>query len=114
MIIMSLIDKPLDQLSEADFQELIDNQVPESKTLDYKVDLKFGQSEKKEFLADVSSFANTAGGYLLIGIQEEGGIPTALPGIDLENPDAEKLKLINLIRDCTEPRIPGITITSVP
>ncbi len=110
---MSLTNKPLDQLTEADFQELITNKVPESKTLDYKVDLKFGDRDKREFLADVSSFANTAGGYLLIGIKEEGGIPTALPGIELENPDAEKLKLISLIRDCTEPRIPGITITSV-
>lgn len=111
---MSLTNKPFDQLVEADFQELIDNKVPESKTLDYKVDLKFGDRDKREFLADVSSFANTAGGYLLIGIKEEGGIPTALPGIELDNPDAEKLRLISLIRDCTEPRIPGIAITSVP
>uniref|UniRef100_C6E2D2 Putative transcriptional regulator n=1 Tax=Geobacter sp. (strain M21) TaxID=443144 RepID=C6E2D2_GEOSM len=108
------LNKPLDQLTEADFQELIANKVPESKTLDYKVDLKFGDRDKREFLADVSSFANTAGGHLLIGIKEEGGIPTALPGIDLDNPDTEKLKLINLIRDCTQPRIPGVAITSVP
>jgi len=110
---MSLTDKQIDQLSEADFQELIENQVPESKTLDYKVDLKFADRDKREFLADVSSFANTAGGYLLIGIKEEGGVPTALPGLELDNPDAEKLKLINLIRDCTEPRIPGMSITPV-
>lgn len=110
---MSLTNKLFDQLEEADFLELIENKVPESKTLDYKVDLKFGDRDKREFLADVSSFANTAGGYLLIGIKEEGGIPTALPGVELDNPDAEKLKLINLIRDCTKPRIPGIAITTV-
>jgi len=111
---MSLIDKPFDQLSEADFQELIENQVPESKTLDYKVELKFADRDKREFLADVSSFANTAGGYLLIGIKEEGGVPTALPGMELEDPDATKLKLISLLRDSTEPRIPGISIVTVP
>ena len=94
---MSLTNKQFDQLTEADFQELIANKVPESKTLDYKVDLKFGDRDKREFLADVSSFANTAGGYLLIGIKEEGGIPTGLPGIEFENPDAEKLKLINVM-----------------
>lgn len=110
---MSLTDKPFDKLSEADFQELIDNKVPESKTLDYKVELKFTDRDKREFLADVSSFANTAGGYLLIGIKEEGGVPTGLPGLEFDNPDAEKLKLISLIRDCTEPRIPGISITPV-
>ena len=78
---MSLANKPLDQLTEADFLELIANKVPESKTLDYKVDLKFGDRDKREFLADVTSFANTTGGYLLIGIKEESGIPTALTGI---------------------------------
>ncbi|MHB8057426.1 MAG: AlbA family DNA-binding domain-containing protein [Desulfuromonadaceae bacterium] len=111
---MSLTNKPFDQLIEADFLELIENKVPESKTLDYKVDLKFGDRDKREFLADIASFANTAGGYLLIGIKEEGGIPTSLPGIELDNPDAEKLKLISLIRDCSEPRIPGVTVNSVP
>ena len=111
---MSLTNKPFDQLIEADFLELIENKVPEGKTLDYKVDLKFGDRDKREFLADIASFANTAGGHLLIGIKEEGGIPTALPGVELDNPDAEKLKLISLIRDCTEPRIPGVTVNSVP
>lgn len=111
---MSLTNKPFDQLVDADFLELIENKVPESKILDYKVDLKFGDSDKREFLADIASFANTAGGHLLIGIKEEGGVPTAIPGMELDNPDDFKLKLINLIRDCTEPRIPGVTITSVP
>jgi len=110
---MSLTNKPFEQLTEADFLELIENKVPESKVLDYKVDLKFGDRDKREFLSDISSFANTAGGHLLIGIKEESGIPTALPGVELDNPDTEKLKLINLIRDCTEPRIPGVSISAV-
>lgn len=111
---MSLTNKRFDQLTEADFLELLENKVPESKVLDYKVDLKFGERDKREFLADIASFANTAGGHLLIGINEEGGVPTAMPGMELDNPDDFKLKLINLIRDCTEPRIPGITIITVP
>ncbi|KAF0220739.1 MAG: transcriptional [Geobacteraceae bacterium] len=50
---MALTNKPLDQLNEADFLGLIENKVPESKTLDYKVDLKFGDRDKREFLADI-------------------------------------------------------------
>ena len=34
--------------------------------------------EKEEFLADVSSFANTMGGDLIYGIEEENGIPKVL------------------------------------
>lgn len=111
---MALNDKPLNLLTESDFQELISIKTPESKALDYKVDLKFGDRDKREFFADISSLANTSGGYLLIGIKEEGGLPTSLPVIELDNPDAKKLKLISLIRDCTEPRAPRVSIISIP
>lgn len=55
-------------------QELIDNKVPEGKTIDYKRD-KIGSkdSEKKEFLQDVSSFANAEGGKIIIGMDEGEG-----------------------------------------
>jgi hypothetical protein len=43
---------------------------------DYKRDI-YGNSEndKREFLADVSSFANTIGGDIVIGIDEASGLP---------------------------------------
>jgi len=33
--------------------------------------------------------------------------------MDIDNPDAEMLKRINLIRDCIEPRIPGVSVISI-
>ena len=36
---------------------------------------------KKELLKDVSSFANTEGGDLLIGIDEDAGVPTNIVGL---------------------------------
>ena len=60
---MALTHKPLDQITADDLQALIDAQAPEKRTLDYKATLPGNaDADKKEFLADVSSFANAAGG----------------------------------------------------
>lgn len=112
---MPLFRHPLTALSEADLQALIENRVPESRTLDYKRDA-VGRSDgdKKEFLADVSSFANTAGGHLVFGMDETGGLPTALPGLAGLDADAEIRRLDELIRDGLEPTILGIELRAVP
>src|SRR5258708_19183857 len=111
---MSLENKSLDTLTEQDFQDLIENQVTEGKAYDYKVAL-LGNSDgdKKEFLADVSSFANTVGGHLVFGIDEAAGVATAIPGLPSLNPDNEKLRLEEIIRNGIEPRIAGIDIKEV-
>ena len=54
-----MILKDLAAITELDLKSLIENSVLEQKTLDYKKMLPGNSdSEKKEFLADVSSFAN--------------------------------------------------------
>ena len=66
-------------MEEADLQRLIDDGVPEGREIDYKLELAVAtDQEKKEFLADVSSFANTVGGVLYIGIKEESLLPMEL------------------------------------
>lgn len=105
------IEKSINNITEDDLQLLITNSVPESKKLDYKKELISNTREdKKEFLADVSSFANALGGYIIFGIEEEGGIAKRLEGLSIVDCDAEILRLDNLIRDGIEPRIFGITI----
>ena len=61
----------------------------------------------------VSAFANTAGGDLLLGVEAVEGVATALPGLDLDNPDGETLRLENMIRDGLEPRLPRVDIRAV-
>ena len=69
---------------------------PEGKTLEFKQDL----SSSKNILKTLTAFANTAGGILLIGI-EDGS--KAVLGV--EHPlDAEE-RLSNLIADSIEPRL---------
>jgi len=111
---MPLKDKPLDLIEESDLQALKETGVFERKYLEYKRCLP-GDSddEKREFLADVSSFANAAGGDLIYGIREEDGAAVELCGLGAISPDQEILRLENLVRDGIEPRIPGVSISRV-
>jgi hypothetical protein len=101
-----MIPKPLTAIDAADIDALLANQVPERRTIDYKQALPGGSdSEKKEFLADVSSMANTSGGDLLYGVAEAAGVPTAVPGIQTANVDAEIARLNSIILAGLAPRV---------
>lgn len=61
-----MISKGIEQITEEDLQNLIGNSVSERKTIEYKQTLPGNSdSDKKEFLADVSSFANASSGDLI-------------------------------------------------
>lgn len=108
-----MINKPIDQIIEKDLQFLIDNAVSERKTIEYKQVLQVSSdSERKEFLADVSSFANASGGDLIFGISTEEEIPKALLGIDITAPEITRLD--SMIRDGIEPRLPSVIIQPIP
>lgn len=54
-----MINKVFEQIDKQDIEDLLTNAQPESRTLDYKEKLSSEQDEeKREFLADISSFAN--------------------------------------------------------
>ena len=106
------LEKPLDNIKEEDLKELIENHVIEKKDLDYKLSLPSSRDgDKKEFLADIVSFANTSGGDIIYGIAQDNatGYPIELSGIDLPNKDQEILRLESIIREGMEPRIPSVT-----
>ncbi|MDF0590444.1 ATP-binding protein [Methanotrichaceae archaeon Mx] len=111
---MTLEDKPLDLLEESDIRALLDDEVPESKVIDYKKLLP-GPSdlEKREFLRDVSSFANASGGHLIYGIDEENGIPVRICGLVDIDPDREILRLESMVQTGIAPRIPGVSMRAV-
>jgi hypothetical protein len=110
------LEKPLDNIKEEDLKELIENHVIEKKDLDYKLSLPSSRDgDKKEFLADIVSFANTSGGDIIYGIAQDNstGYPNELSGIDLPNKDQEILRLESIIRDGIEPRMPPVAIQPV-
>jgi hypothetical protein len=101
-----VIPKPIDEITEADLNDLITAGVAERKTLDYKQQLpEFNDAGKREMLADVSSFTNTAGGDLVFGMTENAGVPTGIPGVQIGDVDQEILRIDSIIRDGLSPRI---------
>jgi len=112
---MSLAGKRLDALTPNDLQALIDDVVSESsREIEFKESVGKDDDAKREFLADVSSFANASGGDLLIGVRAENGVATSFVGIEATKVDSEILRLENLMRDGLDPRIPGVRTQEIP
>lgn len=106
-----MIQKPIEKIDKNDLLSLISNKILEKKTLDYKE--KFSgnsDSDKREFLKDISSFANASGGDIIYGIKEENGVPIELIGIPNEEIDSKIRWIEDLVRQGVQPRIPGLKI----
>ncbi len=109
-----MINKPFDAIDKSDIDNLVAERIAEKRTIEYKKSLPESTDPlKREFLADVSSFANAAGGDILYGIVEERDIagkgtgrPQSTPGLASINTNDVILRLENIIRDGIEPRIP--------
>lgn len=101
-----MINKHFDKIDLSDLEQLRSNAVLEGKTIEYKKLLPTNSdADRKQFLADISSFSNTSGGDLIFGISEESGSPKSIDGVEIENVDEEIRKYENIIRDGIEPRI---------
>jgi len=104
--------KSFDEVGPEDIRSLIDNEIQEGHVLEYKERLpEKGKQNALEFLADVSSFANAGGGYLIYGIaekREQGhttGCPVLAP-LPVEDVDRSIRRLEDLMRNGIRPRIP--------
>jgi hypothetical protein len=117
-----MIPKPLDEVQKSDIDALVAGRAAERRTLEYK-ELLPGTSdeEKREFLYDASSFANAAGGDLIIGVRDQrdsNGKPTGIPesanGLPGNlNISAEVSRLESILQSGIAPRIPGVRFREV-
>jgi hypothetical protein len=111
---MLINGKQFSELEEVDLRFLLEDKVAEGKHIEYKKLLPSNSDrDKKEFLADVSSFLNSAGGYIFYGISESNGLPVELAGLDDIDPDAQILRFENLLRDAIAPRPSGVSIRAM-
>src|SRR5260370_17938535 len=96
----------------ADLQRLIDDEIQESLTLDYKASPSLAKDSRSrdELCKDVSAFANSAGGQIIYGIEEKDRKPTKIDaGSDLTREWIEQV-----IDSNVQPRIEGLVITPIP
>jgi predicted HTH transcriptional regulator len=99
---MSIFTKPISQLVTADLQELLDERAVENVRLEFKREVP----NKDESLKKLSSFANTFGGFMVIGASARStdGRIESLPGVDAEAGYKQKI-----IQWCFDGATPSLT-----
>jgi hypothetical protein len=111
---MALSHISLATLTEAHLSNLISGAAAESLVVEYKRETYGGSDDqRKEFLADISSFANASGGDLIIGMAAAKGVPTAFHPF-VGDDDAERLRLEQIARDGLSPRIANLQTRAIP
>src|SRR5258707_6977707 len=106
----------IDEVEDKHIVALVSEKVAERKVLEYKENRPDGtDGSKKEFLADVCSFANSSGGDVIFGIKDQRdaggratGVPEAIVGLTGVNVGAGRERLEAIIRDGIKPRIPSV------
>jgi Putative DNA-binding domain len=98
--------------TKEDLQRLVDEEIQESLTLDYKASPSLARDDKSrdELCKDVSAFANSGGGQIIYGIVEKNRKPVKVDdGSDLSREWIEQV-----IDSRVQPRLDGLVITPVP
>lgn len=118
---MYLFGKRVDEIVANDIVRLVESKVQETRSLDYKLELKLSQDkDRKEFLYDITSLANTDGGCLIYGIEESKdekgqntGSPLAVKGITIDNYDKLVQQIEDIIKGNTDPPVSNIYVKEV-
>jgi hypothetical protein len=111
---MALLHIPLNQITEDHLNRLIENRAIETRDIEYKSETYDGSDDAiAEWLADISSFANTTGGDLVIGMESDAGVAKNIRPLTI-NTDKEKQRLESLAQDCIQPRLANLQIHVVP
>ena len=104
---------PLDKIDERLLRAMLDADIQESRTLDYKSQLNVKtRDEIVEFARDVAAFANTQGGHLVFGVDDTLA-PAVLVGVEIKNVDHRIIDLTNIARDRIAPKIFDLEMRAV-
>lgn len=103
---MNIFTAPIGNITYEDIERFCDKQIEEGVNIEYK-----GQfPHNKNIAKKISSFANTHGGILILGVEEADRKPiTPISGLDYEEGYEEKITSICL-RNINPPAIPQLRI----
>lgn len=103
------------EINESSLQDLISNQVLEDIELEYKnYDYPEGQfkdqKNKNDLMIGIAAFANTNGGYMILGIKENNNVPIELEGVGFSSEQFGEWEksFENIILALIKPKIHGI------
>ena len=101
---MSIFSKKFEAISKEDLELLVTQAERENIHLDYKQAINHTTSGKSELIKHVTGMANTEGGYIIFGIEEDkkDGIPIKLDGIA---PSVGNQKVDEWIENVVNPHI---------
>lgn len=105
--------KPTRDITSDDLRRLVSEHVAEDRHLDYK-EQPYDQRNPNalyELLKDVTAFANADGGYIIIGISEDGE-GQAADFVNVENDEAIRRSMIDRCLTHIEPRPRGLDIAA--
>ncbi|MEW6628968.1 MAG: ATP-binding protein [Pseudomonadota bacterium] len=111
-----MIERPLEHITLADIEALVTYRRSEGATLDFKAAFPAPDHRGvRDFLADVTAFANTDGGDIVVGLGEDkNGTAEALLGIDKAGLDEGLRRLDDQLRSCVDPRVPHFRVHEIP
>lgn len=107
-----VIDKEFENITLDDIKNLVRNKISENLCLDYKL-MNYGESSgnKKELLKDITAFANSSGGDLIIGIGEDKyNQASIIPGIESENIASDVNRIEQIIYSGIEPKLNTVKV----
>lgn len=92
----SVLGAPLDALTSDHIRGLVTATVQEAFDLDFKRTLYGrGDSDKRSLAGDVAALANTAGGIIVLGVEEdEHARATATPGVEMSEGEVTRIRRI--------------------
>jgi len=115
-----MFNKRFEDITLGDIQRLVNNKITENVHLDYKEKLSFRASGKvddtvkAEFVKDISAFANAGGGLLIYGVSENNHLPDSVKGVEIDDEDALRRRIIEIVNKNTDPSFTDIKMRSIP
>ncbi|MFJ5217153.1 helix-turn-helix domain-containing protein [Streptomyces sp. NPDC088354] len=108
-----LLGAPVAEAQHSHVLGLIAGAVPEDFDLDYKRELYGnGGSDRRSLCSDVAAMANTAGGLIILGMDEDAhGVAATAPEVDLS--DDEKRRMLQIIASGVSP-LPQFDVIPIP